>query len=83
MEAHVLWEAVPVAWGRVSNAMRHLRGWLLACVVLCGAQVLFKAIKALRGEVDTVDVVLLGIFMTGLLAAVAYAVKLEAVDQRD
>lgn len=81
---HWLCDASPVS-GRslVWDALRHLHGWPLAWLVFCAAQVMFQVSKALRGDMDSVDLALFALFLTGVVLGVSQAVRQERTRRQD
>ena len=79
-----LCDAAPVSGLRdVWGALRNLRGWPLALLVFCAAQVRFQVRKALRGEMGSVDVALLALFLAAVVLVVSRAVRQERTRSRD
>ena len=65
--------SLQLAW----DALRHLRGWPLAWLVFCVAQLAFQLGKLVTGRTDRVDVILSVLFLTAGALLVAQAVRAE------
>lgn len=64
-------------------ALRHLHGWPLAWLVFCSAQVVFQVSKALRGDMGSVDLALMALFLTFAVLLLLQAVRRERTRAQD